>query len=167
MAAPHFSVTTQLRLFVAASFFVAFALHLLAIPDWLHWLWPFWSGLVLLHCIHRYPSMHFGVFTGGMLGLLLDMLVGGPLGKYALGMALLAQLALALRHRMEFATQFWQQAILILLPLLGLHGICSAVNLLTERPAGFFFGLPALAGALLWPLMSARLETLLLSFERD
>ena len=164
MAVLRLSITARLHLFIAASFFAAFVLHLLAIPGWLHWLWPFWSGLVLLHWIHRHPELHLGILTGGALGLLLDALTGGPLGKYALGMACLARVAPALRQRMEFAAKFWQQAILMLLPLLALHGVCSAVNLFTGRPAAFFFGLPALIGAFLWPFMSARLEAMLHNF---
>ena len=160
MALLRLSSTRRLHVLVAASFGAAFMLHLLVIPSWLHWLWPSWSSLVLLHWLYRRPDLGFGIVTGGLFGLLLDALSGGLLGRYALGMALMARLALALRQRLEFALHVWQQCVLMLLPLLGLHGVYSAINLLSGRPADFFFGLPAVVGACLWPPLSALLENL-------
>jgi len=67
-----------------------------------------------------------------------------------LGLALLMRLEIALHKRLSFAGSAVQQAPLIFFLLLAL-GLCAgAINLLFALPAEFFFGLPALLGALLW-----------------
>ncbi len=137
------------RWLLALTFLAALLLSVYPVPAWMQWLWPSWVGLALLYWgFHRPGSI--GIAGAWAAGLALDMLLGGPWGCYALGMALLMRLEIALHKRLYFAGSPVQQAPLIFFLLLAPDLCAGAIHLLFELPAEFFFGLPALVGALLW-----------------
>lgn len=142
--------TTRGLLMIWLSLLLALCLQVMPLPDaWLIWR-PDWLGLTLIYWCVSTPQ-RVGVFHGFVLGLLLDLIEGSPLGQNALMLSLLAYLSLLVYQRMR-AYALVQQAVLVLV-LLG-------IAQLTEQWLRTIFGpfsinlaflLPALIGAILWP----------------
>lgn len=141
------------------SLLLALCLQVMPLPDaWLVWR-PDWLGLVLIYWCVVAPQ-RVGVFHGFILGLLLDLIEGAPLGQNALVMALVAFLALLVYQRMR-AYALVQQAVLVFVVL----GIAQLLEQWLRTIFGPFainlaFLLPALIGAVLWPWFYTLLQML-------
>nr|WP_297459257.1 rod shape-determining protein MreD [uncultured Halomonas sp.] len=141
------------------SLLLALCLQVMPLPDgWLIWR-PEWLGLTLIYWCVSTPQ-RVGVFHGFVLGLLLDLIEGSPLGQNALMLSLLAYLSLLVYQRMR-AYALVQQAVLVFV-LLG-------IAQLTEQWLRTIFGpfsislaflLPALIGAVLWPWFFTLLQAM-------
>nr|WP_299240343.1 rod shape-determining protein MreD [uncultured Halomonas sp.] len=138
---------------------LALCLQVMPLPDaWLVWR-PEWLGMMLIYWCIAAP-MRVGIFHGFVLGLLLDLIEGSPLGQNALVMSLLAYLALLVHQRMR-AYSLAQQSILILVLL----GIAQLIEQWLRTMFGPFsinlaFLLSALIGAVLWPWLYTMLQAL-------
>ncbi len=141
------------------SLLLALCLQVMPLPDaWLVWR-PDWLGLILIYWCVVAPQ-RVGVFHGFILGLLLDLIEGAPLGQNALVMALVAFLALLVYQRMR-AYALVQQAVLVFVLL----GIAQLLEQWLRTIFGPFainlaFLLPALIGAVLWPWFYTLLQML-------
>lgn len=137
-------------LMIWLSLVLALCLQVMPLPDaWLIWR-PDWLGLTLVYWCVVAPQ-RVGVFYGFMLGLLLDLIEGSPLGQNALVFSLLAYLSLLLYQRMR-AYALVQQAVMVFILL----GIVQLVEQWLRTIFGPFsinlaFLLSALIGAVLWP----------------
>jgi rod shape-determining protein MreD len=137
-------------LMIWLSLLLALCLQVMPLPDaWLVWR-PDWLGLILVYWCVVAPQ-RVGVFYGFVLGLLLDLIEGSPLGQNALVFSLLAYLALLLYQRMR-AYALVQQAVMVFILL----GIVQLVEQWLRTIFGPFsinlaFLLSALIGAVLWP----------------
>ncbi|GHA91326.1 rod shape-determining protein MreD [Modicisalibacter luteus] len=137
-------------LMIWLSLLLALCLQVMPLPDaWLVWR-PDWLGLILVYWCVVAPQ-RAGVFYGFVLGLLLDLIEGSPLGQNALVFSLLAYLALLLYQRMR-AYALVQQAVMVFILL----GIVQLVEQWLRTIFGPFsinlaFLLSALIGAVLWP----------------
>ncbi|GAA5177274.1 MULTISPECIES: rod shape-determining protein MreD [Halomonadaceae] len=141
------------------SLFLALCLQVMPLPDaWLVWR-PDWLGLVLIYWCVVAPQ-RIGVFHGFILGLLLDLIEGAPLGQNALVMALIAFLALLVYQRMR-AYALVQQAVLVFV-LLGIAQLLEQWLRIIFGPfaINLAFLLPALIGAVLWPWFYTLLQML-------
>lgn len=141
------------------SLFLALCLQVMPLPDaWLVWR-PDWLGLVLIYWCVVAPQ-RIGVFHGFILGLLLDLIEGAPLGQNALVMALIAFLALLVYQRMR-AYALVQQAVLVFV-LLGIAQLLEQWLRIIFGPVAInlAFLLPALIGAVLWPWFYTLLQML-------
>ncbi|WP_163649896.1 rod shape-determining protein MreD [Modicisalibacter sp. 'Wilcox'] len=138
---------------------LALCLQAMPLPDaWLIWR-PDWLGLMLIYWCLVAPR-RVGVFHGFVLGLLIDLVEGAPLGQNALVLSLLAYLSLLLYSRMR-AYALIQQAVLVFVLL----GIAQLVEQWLRTIFGPFainlaFLLPALIGAVLWPWLFTLLQLL-------
>ncbi|MDW5378616.1 rod shape-determining protein MreD [Halomonas sp. HP20-15] len=141
------------------SLLLALCLQVMPLPDaWLIWR-PDWLGLILIYWCVVAPQ-RVGVFHGFILGLLLDLIEGAPLGQNALVMAMVAFLALLVYQRMR-AYALVQQAVLVFVLL----GIAQLLEQWLRTIFGPFainlaFLLPALIGAVLWPWFYTLLQVL-------
>lgn len=141
------------------SLLLALCLQVMPLPDaWLIWR-PDWLGLMLIYWCVTVPQ-RVGVFHGFVLGLLLDLIEGSPLGQNALMLSLLAYLSLLLYQRMR-AYALVQQAVLVLVLL----GIAQLIEQWLRTLFGPFsinltFLLPALIGAILWPWFFTLLQAM-------
>jgi len=142
-----------------ATLLLALCLQAMPLPDaWLIWR-PDWLGLMLIYWCLVAPQ-RVGVFHGFVLGLLIDLVEGAPLGQNALVLSLLAYLALLLYSRMR-AYALIQQAVLVFVLL----GIAQLVEQWLRTIFGPFainlaFLLPALIGGILWPWLFTLLQML-------
>ncbi|REC96562.1 rod shape-determining protein MreD [Kushneria indalinina] len=135
---------------IPLSFLFALMLQVMPLPEaWLLWR-PNWTALVLIYwCI--ITPYRVGVFHGFLIGMLIDLLQGTPLGENALLYATIAFLTLLLYQRMRIYA-LWRQAMLvtIVLALMQLFEQWLRAILLSS-PLHLEFVYAALLGGILWP----------------
>lgn len=144
---------------IVASFAAALGLSIVPLPAWAGPFRPEWAALVLIYWCLALPH-RVAVGAGWLVGLLLDVLEGGMLGQHALGLTLVAYLAVRLHQRIR-VFPLWQQALTVLM-LLALHQLVVAwTDGIAGLPGGDWrrFG-AALTGMLLWPWVFAMLRGL-------
>ena len=137
---------------ILLSFLVAVILALVPLPIWSLWARPEWLALVLVYWTIALPH-RVGIFTGLLLGVMMDVLEGAVLGQNALALVVVASLSLILYQRMR-VTNLWQQAAMVFL-LVGINQlICQWIqNLQGVAAQTPLFLLPAFTSALLWPVI--------------
>ncbi len=144
---------------IAASFIVAFLLAIYPLPHSLLWARPEWVTLVLIYWVIALPQ-RIGIFVSFVLGLALDLLEGSVLGQNALSLAVVAYLSLVLYQRLRLFNM-WQQAGVVFV-MVGINELVGqwVQNLTGIGSRSFFFLLPALISALLWPAVMTLLRHL-------
>ncbi|WP_189466468.1 rod shape-determining protein MreD [Litchfieldella qijiaojingensis] len=149
----------QGMLLVWVSLLLALCLQVMPLADmWLMWR-PDWLGLMLIYWCVAAPQ-RVGVMHGFVLGLLLDLIEGSPLGQNALTLSLLAFLCALVYQRLR-AYSLVQQAVLVFVLL----GLVQLVEQWLQTIFGPFsihlaFLLPSLIGAVLWPWLFTMLQAL-------
>jgi len=143
----------QRRLWVLpATFVVAFVMFALPVgEEWKSYM-PAWVTLVLIYwCLATPEKITLG--TGWLIGLALDILAFGLLGRYALTKTLITYLTrrVALRVRVY---PVWQQSVFVLMLLALESVILVAIGYLIEGNIQGLAQWRALAiGAALWPFI--------------
>ncbi|MEC9330358.1 MAG: rod shape-determining protein MreD [Pseudomonadota bacterium] len=143
----------QRRLWVLpATFLVAFVMFALPVgAEWKSYM-PAWVTLVLIYwCLAAPKKITLG--TGWLIGLALDILAFGLLGRYALTKTLITYLTrrVALRVRVY---PVWQQSVFVLMLLALESVILVAIEYLIEGNIQGLAQWRALAvGAALWPFI--------------
>ena len=137
---------------ILLSFVLAYVLAVLPLPAWLQWGRPQWVTLTLIYWIIALPH-RVGMFTALLLGIGLDVLEGAVIGQNAFALAVIALLCLSLYQRLR-VFGLWQQAVVVFV-LVGIDQmICQWVQNLEGLGARYtLFLLPAVASALLWPVV--------------
>lgn len=146
-------------LWIWMTLLLALCLQVMPLADgWQVWR-PDWLGLMLIYWCMREP-MRVGVFHGFLLGLMLDLIEGAPLGQNALMLSLLAFLCALVYPRFR-AYSLVQQAVLIFV-LLGTVQLAEQWLRTLFGPFSMHlsFLLSALIGALLWPWLTTLFEAL-------
>ena len=143
--------------FVALTLIVALLMNLLPLADTALMLRPDFLALGLLYWCIQSPR-YVGVGVAWVMGLLMDVGDATVFGQHALAYAFLAYAAEYFRRRV-LRFPLWQQAAQVA----ALLALCSALVLLVRYVGGaqwpgWTLFLPALTGALLWPLVSALLQ---------
>ena len=147
------SFGAQRRLWVLpATFVVAFVMFALPVgEEWKSYM-PAWVTLVLIYwCLATPEKITLG--TGWLIGLGLDILAFGLLGRYALTKTLITYLTrrVALRVRVY---PVWQQSVFVLMLLALESVILVAIGYLIEGNIQGLAQWRALAiGAALWPFI--------------
>lgn len=135
---------------IALTFLVALLMMILPLPEWARPFRPQWVTLTLIYWCIALPH-RVGVGTGFTLGILLDVLTGTLLGQHALGLSLVAFLAVQLHARIR-VFPFWQQALAVLVLLVVEHLLALWVMGATEKtPPGLIYWVIPAIGAVLWP----------------
>ena len=129
------------------------------VPIELGFLRPDGVALVLVYWIIALPH-RVGILTAWLAGIAMDVLLGSLIGQHALSYVLIAYVALSLYQRLRMFS-VWQQAT-VLFVLLGVNQL---VGFWIESIAGladwrFWYLLPALSGAFLWPWVFLLLRSL-------
>jgi rod shape-determining protein MreD len=137
---------------VAGSLVLAMALRILPLnPPW-SLLNPDWLGLFLLYWILAFPD-RLGFGTAWVTGLFADVLTGRMLGQHALAYSVLAYLALRGYKRLKFDPLPLQSAWVLLLLLVSQLLVLWTQNFRNANAVPWPYWLPALSGALAWPLV--------------
>lgn len=141
-------MNTIFTLFV--SFIFAFILTIIPLPTWALWYRPAWVPLVLIYCLLASPG-RMGLGSAWVIGLLLDAITGSSLGEHALGMVLIAFLAIKLQRQMQMAA-IWQQSISILLLIFIFQlTIMLSQGMLGQANSFHGFWIPAVTSMFIWP----------------
>jgi rod shape-determining protein MreD len=135
---------------IVATFIVAFMLTAMPLPDWaVNWR-PAWVAMVLIYWCIALPD-RAGIGIAWMLGLLLDVQQGTLLGQNALGLTIVAFIALNSHQRMRMFP-LPQQAILIGGYVLLLQFLTLWIRgIMGVPPEHWTFWTPAFTSMLLWP----------------
>ena len=113
---------------------------------------PDWVSLVLIYWCLWDPD-RVGAGVGWLSGLLMDLLVGGILGRYMLGKTLLGFLANKVSLRMR-VYPLWQQSLAVAV-LVGIETLvyASIRFFLDEEPMSAARWSTPLASMIMWPLV--------------
>ncbi|MCW4151612.1 rod shape-determining protein MreD [Halomonas sp. 18H] len=145
--------TPTSMIWVWLSMLLALCLQVMPLAEgWQIWR-PDWLGLMLIYWCMKTPQ-RVGVVHGFVLGILLDLIEGVPLGQNALLLSMLAFLCSLVYPRFR-AYSLLQQAVLILV-LLGFVQLVEQWlrTLLGPFSIHLSFLLPSLIGAALWPWLT-------------
>lgn len=126
-------------------------LSIAPLPDWLDFVRPSFPLLVVIYWAVALPE-RYGIWTGWLLGLVIDVLRATPLGSHAVALAVAGFAASRLSSRMKVYPMA-QQVLAV--------GVVSGMSTMLLRIVGNLAGtstggllvalLPVLATALLWP----------------
>ena len=137
---------------IALSFIVAGLLAIVPMPEWAMYYRPEWVALVLVFWVINNPD-RVGIGVAWLVGIVVDALTGSLFGLHALGLALVAYLALRLRLRLRLFSVSRQASMVLV--IIGLQLLLSQwLQFLFELPRGasMMFLVPAVSSALFWPL---------------
>lgn len=139
------------------SFFLAFVLAVLPLPQALSYWRPEFVTMVLIFWVLNAPGL-VGIWVAFCLGLLLDVLLATPFGVHALVLALAAWLT-RLSWRWVAVFSVWQTSGLVLsLVFVSLLVKRLLLGIVAVSPHSALFWLPALSSALLWPTVMVSLR---------
>ena len=128
-------------------------------PAVMGWLRPDWAALVLLYWVMAVPQQ-VGMGTAWVVGILVDSLTGNLLGQHALGLVLIAFLALSLYERLRMYSQL-QQAVIVFVGIAVAQWLDFSIAAFTRGATWSpMMLLPALTSALIWPFAFALLRAL-------
>mgnify|MGYP006142217335 CR=1 FL=1 len=144
---------------IGLTFLAAFLLAVIAFPPWLLWARPEWLALVLIYWTIALPH-RVGMFTGLIVGVLLDSLEGAVFGQNAFSLMVVALLSLVLYQRLRVFNVLQQAGTIFI--LVGINQlICQWVQNLQGRGSdSLLFLLPAFTSALMWPVVLLVLRSL-------
>jgi rod shape-determining protein MreD len=131
---------------------MAMCLKVMPLPPALQSWNPDWVLLVLIYWLLAFPYK-WGVTSSWMVGLLMDVLTGRPLGQYALVYALLSYVCLKFYKRVRHFP-LMQQGLFIFACLLLAHTLAFCIESI-HNPSRFqwAFLLPVISGTLIWPFI--------------
>ncbi len=144
---------------IALSFLVAIVLTILPLPHWAVWLRPQWVLAVLLFWVLT-SSEQSGIATAWVIGILMDLVTGTPLGLQAFVFVVLSYGVLRLRTIIEHLP-IWQQASAIGV-FVFLNGLLQGMGL-SWMGHGAHIGLHTLSAittTLIWPWIFSALNQL-------
>jgi rod shape-determining protein MreD len=139
------------------SFFLAFVLAVLPLPQALSYWRPEFVTMVLIFWVMNAPRL-VGIWVAFFLGLLLDVLFHTPFGVHALVLALVAYLV-RLSWRWVTVFSLWQTSGLVLsLVFVSLLVKRILLGFVGTPPDSMLYWLPTLGSALLWPTVLVSLH---------
>jgi rod shape-determining protein MreD len=144
---------------VLVSFLLAMILTSLPIPETAVMFRPEWLALVLIYWCMATPEK-VGIFTGWLIGLILDVMYGSMLGQNALTLSVIAYLVGLLHLRVRMFP-LWQQSVMVFFLVLVHLGLNAWIRGITGQfSIVWTYWMPALASALVWPFMFILLRDL-------
>jgi rod shape-determining protein MreD len=142
-------------LLVWSSALVAALFAIYPLPAWLMYARPEWLVLWVIYWVLRAPQ-HVGMGSAWIAGLLLDGILGGPLGAHALACAVVAYMTLALRSRMLHYTLVQQMGVVCAAIGTGQLLCHWAQGLGGQSTPSMAFLMGSLTSAFCWPIVSMR-----------
>jgi rod shape-determining protein MreD len=141
------------RRFIYLSFAVAILIDLLPLPVGTVLWMPDFIALLILYWVINQPR-RVSVGTAFVLGIVADMAATGMFGQHALAYSITSYLAL-LRQRQLVMFNLGQQSLAVLGLMLANQVIMVATRMATGSAfVGWWYFLPPLTGAILWPLLT-------------
>lgn len=136
---------------------LAFILEIIPLPDKLDWLRPEIVVLMMIYWTLSLPH-RMGVFWAFFVGIILDLLMGTLLGEHALVLVLVTYLVVKFNVRLRLFP-IWQQSLIVFFLILFYQGALFWIQVLQgQAPNTWFYWLPSLTSALVWPWLRALLK---------
>ena len=145
---------------IITSILIAMVLMIIPLPDSIRNLRPEWVLLTLMYWALALPRS-VGVGYAWVVGILMDVLLGGALGVLAFSYALVVYLILRFHLQLR---QFplWQQALSLMSLILLVHIVTVSM---TSLSSGWLVWFPAaVTSTLLWPFVHVLLRTVRRTF---
>jgi len=136
--------------FIVLTFLCALMLDVMPLPNWIVWLRPQWTLLVMIYWIMAFPNS-IGFLYAFCVGILLDLLNGTLLGEHAFAMLLIAYLIIKLYHLIRVYPIMQQTIIIFILVTLYKMTIYIIQGVIGELPHTVFYWLTVFMSAILWP----------------
>lgn len=137
---------------------IALLLTIVPLPQWLGYGRPDWLLLMVIYWSLNAPMMA-GLFYAWVCGLILDALVGALLGQHALAFVITAAVAQHFQLRIRVFPLLHQATMVLLMVALYHFILFWTDGIVGTAVASWLRWLPALIGALLWPVLVAVLDT--------
>jgi len=157
----HSGPSAVLPIFI--SFFIAFILTAMPLPEFLMLVRPEWAVLVVFYWALYLPA-RFGISIAWTVGLLLDVLDGNLLGIQALSMSSVAYIALVIHQRLKLYPLPHQSIVVFLVVGLHLAIIHWITGLMGVVSSGYSYLTPAISSAVVWAVVAVLLLTLQRAF---
>lgn len=156
---------TRLRVFgvVTLTLMLAMGLRILPLPEPWFISNPDWVALVLLYWTMAIPE-RVGLGTVWIVGLLTDVLTGRIMGQHALAYSVSAYFGLKLYQRLRLYPLPQQSLWILVFLLTNQILILWTQNLRYVHAINWTYWLPALTGALAWPLVLVALRRIRRSY---
>jgi rod shape-determining protein MreD len=138
-------------LLINLSLLAGIALSIFPLPDWAAIMRPDWVALILIYWCITMP-VYLGFSTAFIFGLLLDIATGTLLGQHAMGLTIVAYVALKNHARLRLFPLV-QQSVMILLLLLAKQVVFLWIYGITSNAPGnlWVYFLPSVTSMVLWP----------------
>ncbi|MEX2132265.1 MAG: rod shape-determining protein MreD [Pseudohongiellaceae bacterium] len=149
---------------ILLTFFIAYLLAIVPMPNWAMNFRPEWVSLVLIYWVMALPY-RIGIGVAWVAGLFMDILEGSILGLNAMVFAILAYIILSLHKRLRMFSALQQSG--LILAVIGLNLMVSHwLQLISGQTvaSGMLFLMGAVSSALLWPFIFQLLRHLRRSF---
>jgi rod shape-determining protein MreD len=136
---------------IPLSLLFGFMLSIIPLPEWGLALRVDWIGLLIIFWSMTLPRT-FGIGSAWACGIILDILLGSPLGQNALGYVIIIFI-ISKMHQLFLSVPLFQQAFFIALLLIIKQLLSLWINGITGHLPGdlllFFF--PSLLVFIVWP----------------
>jgi rod shape-determining protein MreD len=143
----------QGRIILFITIIIAMILVIVPMPDSLRIFRPEWVLMALLYWAMALPE-RVGIGFAWVVGLLMDIMLGGALGILAFSYALVTYLILNFHLQLR-QYPLWQQA-LIIMSLVLLVNIIKVI--FSPAVASWYVWAPAIVSTLVWPIVYAVLR---------
>lgn len=146
---------------IVLTFFVAFILSILSLPDFfpnfLGYLRPDWILMILIYWVITLPQQ-IGLMIAWVCGFIVDVMLGGLLGQHSLSFMLVTYIVVNQYQRVRMFT-IWQQSLVIFFLILinQLLNLWIDATVKNSQFSAWYF-MPTLATSLLWPFSYAFLR---------
>lgn len=142
------------------SLLVAFTLRTINLPGLAAYGAPDWVALAVIYWALAIPY-RFGIFFAFLVGLVVDVHEGVPLGLNGISLAFVAYAALVLHRRIRRYPPVQQAGVILL--ILGVYLVIKYMlrSFIGLSPMqSFLYFVPAATSALMWPLIYLTLRSL-------
>lgn len=133
---------------IAITLMIASILMVIPLPDQIRFFRPEFVAITLIYWTMALPH-RIGISYAWIVGLLMDIMLGGVLGVLAFGYSLLVYLVLKFHLQLR-QYPLWQQALIVFVLILIIQ-LLFIVTLLHTVEWGFW--LPAMTSTVMWPIM--------------
>lgn len=133
---------------IISSLIIASILMIIPLPEQFRLFRPEFVALTFIYWTMAVPH-RMGLSFAWIVGLLMDVMMGGVLGVLAFGYTLLVYLVLKFHLQLR-QYPLWQQALIIFVLILLLQLLLIVTS---SHNAGWNFWLPAISSTVIWPIL--------------
>lgn len=148
---------------VGLSFFVAYFLAAVPLPQMVALARPDWVAMCLIFWVIMLPE-RMGIMVGFCVGLLQDVLMGTYLGVFAFAYSTVAYLVLLLHQRLRMYPLAQQALVVFMIVAIAQILVQWSKNFSSAGITGEMHLLPSIVSAMLWPWIYVILRMLQVKF---